>query len=71
MKLTLKLTEQEVNLLLNIIAEQPYAKVASLISKIQMQGSQQMQNKILPEDALPELPPESIDNFKKKAYKKE
>ena len=42
MDIKLNLTLEEVNYLLNVLAERPYAEVAPLIDKIKNQGDEQV-----------------------------
>ena len=42
--MTLNLTLDEVNIILNALGTQPYADVYQLVNKIQTQGSHQLQN---------------------------
>ncbi|NKC14069.1 MAG: hypothetical protein GKR94_18350 [Gammaproteobacteria bacterium] len=42
-EITLKLTIEEVNLILNALGEQPFAQVHQLVAKVQTQGSNQLQ----------------------------
>jgi len=43
--ITLELTLEEVNKILQVLATQPYSQVVELISKIQDQGNKQINNK--------------------------
>ena len=43
-EITLKLTLEEVNHILNALGEQPFAQVHQLITKVQTQGNDQLQN---------------------------
>ena len=43
-EITLKLKVEEVNAVLNALGAQPYAQVSQLITKIQTQGSSQLQD---------------------------
>lgn len=43
MEFTINLSENELNYILNILAEKPYIEVVELINKIQTQGSEQLQ----------------------------
>lgn len=44
MNIKLELTVDEVNYILNDLANKPYIEVAELISKIKTQGEKQLQN---------------------------
>jgi ribosomal protein S7 len=46
MELTLKLTEQEINLVVDSLAKRPYEIVFQLINKIIEQGNKQVSNNI-------------------------
>lgn len=43
MELTLKLTQDEAQIVLNAIAKEPYADVVNVINKIQKQAGEQIQ----------------------------
>lgn len=45
MELTLKLTDQEAQVVLNAIAKEPLGQVIEVFNKIQLQASEQMQEK--------------------------
>ena len=45
MEITLTLTVDEVNIVLNALASRPYAEVAELIGKIQADGEKQLAEK--------------------------
>jgi hypothetical protein len=42
MNITLKLTVDEVNYILNAVAARPYAEVKDLVAKLQQQGAEEM-----------------------------
>lgn len=42
MELTLKLTEQEAQIVLNALVKEPYLSVVDVINKIQLQANEQM-----------------------------
>jgi hypothetical protein len=42
MNITLKLTVDEVNYILNAVAARPYAEVKDLVAKLQQQGSEEL-----------------------------
>ena len=46
MELTLKLTEQDINLIVDSLAERPYKMTFQLIGKIIEQGNKQVSNNI-------------------------
>jgi hypothetical protein len=41
---TLKLTEQEINYVLNVLVKQPYIEVAEIVEHITKQAAEQIQN---------------------------
>jgi hypothetical protein len=43
-EITLKLTLEEVNLILNALGTQPFAQVHQLVAKVQTQGSDQLRH---------------------------
>jgi hypothetical protein len=43
MELTLKLTEQEAQIVLNALVKEPYLTVVDVVNKIQTQAGEQMQ----------------------------
>lgn len=45
MELTIKLTEQEAQTVLNALVKEPYLSVVDVINKIQQQASEQMNQK--------------------------
>ena len=44
-KITLELSQEEVNQILFALAERPYREVFELVAKIQQQGNEQLQKK--------------------------
>lgn len=44
MDIKLNLTLEEINFVLNVLAERPYAEVAELIEKIRKQGNEQVED---------------------------